>query len=52
MSAMREFIARYARTPDAGELVVQAYWRIAQCRQQIGLHRGIEHQTLFGFRAE
>jgi TolA-binding protein len=32
---MREFIARYSRNRKAGELVVQAYWRIAQCRKEL-----------------
>ncbi len=35
MTAMREFIARYSRDSKAGELVVQAYWRIAQCREEL-----------------
>ncbi|MCS6799621.1 MAG: tetratricopeptide repeat protein [Myxococcota bacterium] len=34
VAAMRDFINRYQSDPEAGELVVQAYWRIAQIRQQ------------------
>ena len=32
---MREFIQRYQRDGDAQELVVQAYWRIAQARKEM-----------------
>ena len=32
---MRTFISRYERDTEAGELVVQAYWRIAQARQRL-----------------
>ena len=33
--AMEEFIRRYQSDPGAGELVVQAYWRIAEARQAL-----------------
>ena len=33
VTEMRAFISRYASDRAAGELVVQAYWRIAQARQ-------------------
>lgn len=36
---MREFISRYQRDSDAGELVVQAYWRIAEARKEAGQAR-------------
>ncbi|MGB0678364.1 MAG: tetratricopeptide repeat protein [Polyangiales bacterium] len=36
VKAMRDFIKRYGRDPKAGELVVQAHWRIAQARQKTG----------------
>jgi TolA-binding protein len=32
---MRAFIDRYQRDAEAGELVVQAYWRIAQAKQAL-----------------
>ncbi|MCG8557481.1 MAG: tetratricopeptide repeat protein [Proteobacteria bacterium] len=32
---MRAFIERYRRDRDAGELVVQAYWRIAEARKAL-----------------
>jgi len=37
--AMGEFISRYQRDREAGELVVQAYWRIAQARKEMGQTR-------------
>lgn len=33
---MGSFIDRYQRDPAAGELIVQAYWRIAEARNAIG----------------
>ena len=35
----REFINRYRNDTDAGELVVQAYWRIAESRQKMRQNR-------------
>ncbi len=36
ITKMRDFISRYQSNPAAGELVVQAYWRIAQARKASG----------------
>jgi TolA-binding protein len=35
ISKMRDFISRYQRDKNAGELVVQAYWRIAEAREAL-----------------
>jgi len=39
VTRMREFIGRYQNDPAAGELVVQAYWRIAEARKATGKAR-------------
>jgi len=36
VTKMKDFINRYQATPAAGELVVQAYWRIAQSKKSVG----------------
>jgi cellulose synthase operon protein C len=36
VKAMQTFIGKYQSDPAAGELVVQAYWRIAQARKNLG----------------
>jgi tetratricopeptide (TPR) repeat protein len=42
VAAMQGFITRYKSDADAGELVVQAYWRIAQSRKALGKQREYE----------
>lgn len=39
INAMKDFIARYKNDPAAGELVVLAYWRIAQAKKAQGKQR-------------
>ncbi|RLB46812.1 MAG: hypothetical protein DRJ42_26795, partial [Deltaproteobacteria bacterium] len=43
---MRSFIQRYQRDSDAGELVVQAYWRIAEAAQHSGRSSSQYHSAL------
>lgn len=42
VTKMRDFISRYQNDPAAGELVVQAHWRIAQARKATGKAREYE----------
>jgi len=42
VTAMKAFISRYQSQPAAGELVVQAYWRIAQAKKAQGKQRDYE----------
>src|SRR5690606_9424260 len=40
ISEMQSFINRYQGQSGSGDLVVQAYWRIAQARQELRDNRG------------
>ncbi len=42
VTKMKDFIGRYQSDPKAGELVVQAYWRIAQARKTAGKQKDYE----------
>jgi cellulose synthase operon protein C len=42
VAKMREFIGRHQSDPAAGELVVQAHWRIAQARKASGKQKDYE----------
>jgi hypothetical protein len=42
VTKMKEFIGRNQGNPDAGELVVTAYWRIAQARKASGKQKDYE----------
>ena len=42
VTKMRDFINRYQGDPAAGELVVQAHWRIAQARKAAGKSKDYE----------
>ena len=46
ISGMRDFINRYQNDSQAGELVVQAYWRIAQSQKASGRSR--DHKAALG----
>ncbi|MET0287623.1 MAG: tetratricopeptide repeat protein [Polyangiales bacterium] len=43
IKAMQTFIGKYQSDPAAGELVVQAYWRIAQSRKNLGKQKDYEN---------
>src|SRR5690606_24888216 len=42
VTKMKSFISRYQGDTAAGELVVQAYWRIAQARKSSGKQKDYE----------
>jgi cellulose synthase operon protein C len=42
VTRMKTFITRYEKDPAAGELVVQAYWRVAQARKAVGKQKDYE----------